>query len=471
MVQKDSTILLQMNGPRRYCSTIPYVGESWQALLAEFEHSLRGFSPLHIARHLRVAGEVAVLLEKYGKAFPDSDFFIEWLDNKLQRCQVDATFLVIPLLERFCTFLMSKGLSPTNPVTVWRKMQQGTRDALVRIRKGRPAHLRPPRFQSCISSFITAFIDYKKGLGHKYNAVSVLSRFDKYLKEHAVETLTAIDGKCLLDFWGTLSPCKASTRKTARGMLREFFHFLERQGNIDSSYNPAHALSRVVQFPHIPHIFTLKEIAAILEDLRLAPEHRHHMDNIALFTIVHLLYSCGLRISEALKLRVQDVNLDERTLFIHRTKFGKNRLIPCGRRAAEYLENYQRVRHERLGVPEKHAPFFVRAIGISFLRRYVESKFREACLRTGVKMASGQTPTPHHLRHSFAVHRLYKWYQDGADPRGKLVFLSLYMGHVEPEYTQHYLHLSSDLLRLAGRPVEHSFDVWIKERQVHCDDE
>lgn len=469
-LRTDSTLLLQLKGSRQYCGGKIHVDEHWHVILAEFEQALRGFSSLHIARHLREAGDVAAHLEKSGKAYPDHGFFMEWLDERLQRYQVDSILLSITRLERFCTFLVKEGHSPSNPVSMWRKAHQGMRDALMRRRKGAPPNLRPPRFQSVISSCFIAFIDYKKSLGRKYDQTPVLRNFDRYLKERTVETLAAIDGKCLLDFLGTFSHCKTSTRKNVQGVLRGFFHFLERRGDIDSSRNPTRALSRVVRFPHIPHIFSLKEITSILEDLKRTPQHRHHMDKMALFTIVHLLYSCGLRISEALRLRVQDVNFDERTIFIYQTKFGKDRLIPCGCRTAEYLENYQHVLQERLGVPDQRTPFFMRALGIPFSRQYVEVKFRGACARAGVRMASGKTPTLHHLRHSFAVHRLYKWYQDGTDPREKLVLLSLYMGHVEPEHTQHYLHLSSDLLRMAGRPVEQSLEEWLKAVQEEHDD-
>lgn len=469
-LQKDSTLLLEMKGPRRYCGSVSQVNERWQKILEEFEQALQGLTPLHIARHLRVASETVVRLEKSEKTSFDYDMFLEWLDEKLPRYKLYSLLLHITLLERFCTFLVRKGLSPTNPVTLWRSTHQGRPDALERRRRGQPPNLRPPRFQSAISSYIIAFIDYKRSLSRKYDPTPVLRSLDRYLKEHNMETLTAIDKKCLLDFQGTFSHCKASTRKSVLGWLREFFHFLERRGDIDVSQNPTRTLPRVEHCSHIPHIFTLKEIAEILEELNHAPQQLHHMDSMGLFTVVHFLYSCGLRISEAVKLRVQDVNFEERTIFIYRTKFSKDRLIPVGSRTAEYLERYWHTRQERFTTPSGDDPFFIHAVGTPFSRHYVELKFREACTRAGVRMISGKTPTPHHLRHTFAVHRLYKWYQEGVNPQEKLVLLSLFMGHVKPDYTQHYLHLSADLLRIAGRPAEKLFEEWLEEKRGHSDD-
>lgn len=80
-------------------------------------------------------------------------------------------------------------------------------------------------------------------------------------------------------------------------------------------------------------------------------------------TLIFLIYACGLRISEALKLQVQDVNFHEKTLFIRRTKFGKDRLMPFCRRAGEYLAAYHHLRQERLGESREDDFFFVRSIG------------------------------------------------------------------------------------------------------------
>jgi hypothetical protein len=62
-----------------------------------------------------------------------------------------------------------------------------------------------------------------------------------------------------------------------------------------------------------------------------------------------------------------------------------------------------------------------------------------------------------------AVHRLYKWYLEGAEPQKRLVLLSIYMGHVAPSSTQYYLNLSQDLLRVAGRSLEQALESWLKE--------
>ncbi len=469
-MRTETTLLNQVPGPHRYSARVPPLQAYWQAILSDFEMSLRGYAPLHIARILRTANEYSAVLQKHGKTLPDQNTFLEWLDGRLARCNDSTIALLLPRLERFCHFFLKRGDCPSNPVTMWLQEHLGIRDALKRRREGKPPQGRPPRFQSVLSTLITEFVDHKRSLGRTYDCVPVLEYFDRYLHKHNVKALSDIDERCLLDFLGTFPHWEDATRKTSLGLLHEFFRFLERRGEIDPQRSPARCLPHVVRHPHIPHIYTVKEIATILSELRDTSRH-NDFDAHTLVTLIFLIYACGLRISEALKLQVQDVNFHEKTLFIRRTKFGKSRLIPFGRRAGEYLTTYHHLRQERLGEPGAGDFFFVRSIGKAYSRERLGQLFREACRCADIRTHSGHTPRIHDLRHSFAVNRLYKWYQDGADPQEKLILLSLYMGHVSINSTQHYLHLSEDLLRLAGRPLECPLDQLIQERQVLRDDE
>jgi integrase/recombinase XerD len=469
-MQADTTLLDQLADPQRYCTGAPQLHAHWQAILSEFKILSRGYAPRQIVRSLRVAGEYVALLQKHKKTSPDRDTFLEWLDGKLARCKNASVENFLAQLERFCQFFLKRGDCSSNPVTMWRREHLSLQDALTRRREGKPPQGRPPRFQSILINLITEFIDHKRGLGRTYKKVPVLEYFDRYLQKHHVEALSDIDEKCLLDFLGTFPHWKDSTRHVSVGLLREFFCFLERRGEIDPQHSPVRCLPRVVRHQYIPHIYTIKEIAIILSELRNTSYH-HEFNAHTVVTLIYLVYACGLRVSEVLKLKVQDVNLKEKTIFIRRTKFGKSRLIPFGCHAGEYLAAYHSLRRERLGEPSADDFFFVHSIGKPYSRFRLEKLFRKTCQRAGIITHSGLTPRIHDIRHSFAVHRLYKWYQDGANPQEKLIFLSLYMGHVEIKHTQHYLHLSENLLRLAGKPIERSMNEWIQERQVDHDDE
>jgi site-specific recombinase XerD len=88
--------------------------------------------------------------------------------------------------------------------------------------------------------------------------------------------------------------------------------------------------------------------------------------------------------------------------------------------------------------------------------RTLDKNFRVACDRAGIRRAGGarQQPRIHDLRHTFAVHRLTTWYQQGADVQRLLHHLSVYLGHVELRHTQVYLSMTPELLREASQRFE-----------------
>jgi integrase len=103
------------------------------------------------------------------------------------------------------------------------------------------------------------------------------------------------------------------------------------------------------------------------------------------------------------------------------------------------------------------SPFFVNQKARPLPAVRLQERWRPACRQLGLN-PHGPVPRVHDLRHSFALHRLYKWYADGHRPQDKLVLLSIYMGHVDLRYTEHYLQRSTDLLRLAGATCGRQLD-------------
>ena len=90
--------------------------------------------------------------------------------------------------------------------------------------------------------------------------------------------------------------------------------------------------------------------------------------------------------------------------------------------------------------------------------RLVEEHFRRILVRCGLRKSTGRGPRLHDLRHTFATHRLYKWYQDGQDPLNRLPWLTTYMGHVNIEKTQVYLTVTQALLREGDRRFQERFE-------------
>lgn len=456
----DLLMHLQSFGPFRFMSV---VDAYWEPLLSRFVPTLRGLSARYQVQLLRAAREFAarVPVEPIDPSAWET-LVMEWLDELLDRYGLETVRSnCMPGLDRFLQFLVHQGECQDHPLRRWRQRQVEWVDALRRRQEGKPPRLRPPRFRSFLAPELEAFLEFKWGLGRKRVNTSTLRALDGYLCSESVSEVGQLDAPFLLRFLASRD-YKPLSRRAAISALRQFFGFLERRGLLSPEQNPVRHLPRIRRPSRIPYIFTVQEIVNVLSEL-LEDPIRPPFDCRMHFTLFYLLYACGLRISEAHNLRVRDLDWGERTLFIRDTKFGKERKIPFGPRAAEHLERYHRLRCERLGQPRDEAHFFVRAVDRRAHPATLRVAFREACHRAGVGGSARPRPRPHDLRHSMAVHRLYKWYQEGADPQQRLVFLSLYMGHVNPSSTQYYLNLSQDLLRVAGRPLQRTLDEWMKE--------
>jgi site-specific recombinase XerD len=451
---------LQSLGPLRFRTPVePY----WESYLTGMVGRLQGLDIRYQVQMLEAARLFAARLPA-GPLEPTAWKLClwEWVDELLRRHALEyVRSKLMPGLDRFLHELVLRGECEGHLLRQWRETQTGWVEALRRRKQGAPPQFRLPPFGSFLAPHFEAFISFRRSLGRKFKCLSTLRTLDRYLITQQVPNLGSISAAFLAEFLAGRN-WKSSTRRTATGELRRFFNFLVRREVLSSHQNPARHLARTRSSFRCPYIFLVREIAAFLAELLRDPLH-HPFDQTMQFTFFHLVYACALRISEPLRLKVGDVELEEQTLFIRGTKFGKDRKIPLGPRAAEYLKRYHQMRCQRLGEPEATAPFFVRAVGRGAHQNTLRTSFREACRRAGVGSPNRPQPRPHDLRHSMAVHRLYKWYLEGADPQKRLILLSIYMGHVAPRSTQYYLNLSHDLLRIAGRPLEKALEDWLKE--------
>ena len=160
-----------------------------------------------------------------------------------------------------------------------------------------------------------------------------------------------------------------------------------------------------------------------------------------------LIARCGMRISEPLKMKVHHYRAEEITLYIEKTKFKKDRLIPLPLSVAVELENYLAVRKSMLASRQNSFLFAgTKQKGISDNR--VRCVFRQAVKDIGLdqpRQVIGNTnfsaPTVHSLRHAFAVNTLKAVQARGRPPQNALPVLATYMGHCEYKYTVKYLKM------------------------------
>ena len=157
-----------------------------------------------------------------------------------------------------------------------------------------------------------------------------------------------------------------------------------------------------------------------------------------------LMARCGLRISEPLRLKRHHYRSEEKTLYIEKTKFKKDRLIPLPMAVAIDMENYLALRDVLL--VEQQNPFLLagfkqKGLTDSTLRNHFHRAVEDIGLKQPRQIIGKMTfssPTPHSLRH-YAVNTLNAVKQRGKCPQNALPVLAAYMGHSEYKYTTQYL--------------------------------
>ena len=303
--------------------------------------------------------------------------------------------------------------------------------------------------RSALAGPLRRFLEHKRALNRKYrNEEAALRLFDTYLAAHGVGGFEDVDS-ALIERFLQSRPRNARSHNHLLGVLRLFFAWAVVQRLI--AKNPVTARPRRVRGRVLPFLFDVATMRRVLEAARQLParcrnKHRPLVYEMALA----LVFGLGLRVSEAARLRLGDWDLKRGTLLVRKSKFGKTRLLPMGPNLARRLATYVAAVHG--AAHDGQAPLFSLTPGRRVRPDTLSGMFRELCATLDLRPARGMaTPRLHHLRHSFAVNRLLRWYREGVDVNSRLLQLSVFPGHVHPRSTAVYLTITADLLAEADR--------------------
>jgi len=232
-------------------------------------------------------------------------------------------------------------------------------------------------------------------------------------------------------------------------VARSFMSYLA--GVVPGTEVPAHRLLASGRRRR-PYIFSDAEIGVMMATAAKASP-RGTLRPVMLPALLGLLASTGLRIGEAVRLRVEDVQLEAGPahLRILQTKFHKSRLVPMHPTTVTALAAYLHRRQE-LGYHALSETVFVAEQGGPTDGSLLGAWFGKLTRKLGMWPADKEArrPSLHSFRHSFAVRRLRAWHEAGLEVQALLPTLSVYLGHVRPEDTYWYLTATPDLLRAAG---------------------
>jgi len=213
-------------------------------------------------------------------------------------------------------------------------------------------------------------------------------------------------------------------------------------------------ISYIMQLPkrendrgYTPYIFSADQMQAIFEESNRLIRESHRMDDpiMAIPCLIRVLYSTGLRITEAISIKNEDVHLDRRYIHIRESKNGSERLVPVCDTLMQSLMQYIRYRNmlPLKGLQERAHLFFVKLDGTEVTTSCAYKWFRKVYTCCGIPYKGEQFgPRLHDLRHSMAVHTLAKLIKEGMDVYTALPLLSACLGHTLLSSTEQYVRLT-----------------------------
>lgn len=232
---------------------------------------------------------------------------------------------------------------------------------------------------------------------------------------------------------------------TKHTQLIQFLKYLNRLGI--ECYVP-----RIPKRPsdtYVPYVYTHEEITRIFAAIDKTELSRPMPKSclMCMPCLFRLLYATGMRISEALSIKNEDVDFSNNFIILRKTKNNKERIIPMNGSLKEVLMQYikyrDRVPTEGISNPERH--LFVSGLGKPFSKTTPYTFFKKILAKCGIHhRGKNAGPRVHDLRHTFAVHTLQRMSSEDVDLYAGLPILSVMLGHASVRETEWYLRLTRE---------------------------
>jgi len=252
--------------------------------------------------------------------------------------------------------------------------------------------------------------------------------------------------QALAESWACLSRTSQINRARRLAIVRRFAQY-RRQFDSDTQIlrNTLGRTSRRLT----PHIYSAEEIEQLLAAAREL-KSTNGLRGATYETFFGLIAATGLRLSEAIHLQRNDVDLANGILTVRRSKYAKTRMVPFHSSTKQALWRYMRFRDQKVPAPANES-FFLSARGGTLDSRTVEHTFGRLRKRLGwVGRGSYSFPRILDMRHSFICRRLVSWYKEGVTVDNAILALATYVGHTEITATYWYITGIPDLMALAA---------------------
>jgi len=307
-------------------------------------------------------------------------------------------------------------------------------------------------WQSALAAPMKAFLSYHRALGKRFNSEEgTLRLFDRFVAGQNIRALAALTPGLIDAFVCSRNRPSAKSHNQLIGVLQRWFAWLAMQQRIESS--PVRIVPRKAGPTRKPFLFDATLLRRVIVLAGRLVERRDTKGRALVYPMLFaLIGALGLRVSEATRLRVGDIDWGRGVLHIEKTKFFKSRLVPIGPKITARLRLYMKKRGMRAAPSDTPVFWIGRAPLRPIGSHHASCVFGRLCRQLHIEAPLGVAPARlHSLRHSFAVRTLLGWYRQGISPGERLMDLATFMGHANPSSTSVYLTITPELLEEANR--------------------
>lgn len=283
-----------------------------------------------------------------------------------------------------------------------------------------------------------SFLTQKRAFGFKYISMEdSLRRFIRFTEAYGLSSYR-LSQDLVLAFCEKHPGETSKSQANRSSDIRQFAKFLNANGF--ETYTPKPP--RKVHSKFTPYIFTHDEMQRIFKAADSMKLNDRYNSAEVYPVLFRLLYGCGLRVSEALGLRVRDVDLKHGVLTVKSGKFNKTRLVVMSESLTAACIDLKNKIH--IGEVDSDY-FFKNRDGAKRSKRTISDRFRELLWESGIPYrGKGSGPRLHDLRHCFCCHALKQMSDAGIDLYCALPVLSTYVGHSSIKATEQYIRLTEE---------------------------
>jgi len=290
-------------------------------------------------------------------------------------------------------------------------------------------------YESVFAPHIEGLVLQKKSCGFIYDFESyILKKFDELsIANGYTEALITRE---IAMAWAIQRDTESINYRNQRvSFLRQLSLYMNSVGI--NSYIPRQQPSYAVSVPHIPDADELSELFEVIDNHRPKLDY-WHIFSMEYQVLFRLYYCCGLRLSEGVNLKYEDVDLDSGILTIIESKGKKDRRVFMADDLLSLAKNYdERISHH---YPNRLWFFPGKKVNKPFCRTGIDAKFKQFWNMTVCSKKCDKPPTVHALRHAFVVDRMNQWMLEGVSLEAMMPYLSRYLGHSGIEDTMYYYH-------------------------------